>query len=269
MSKRKVIIGIFAIATASSLLLINYARQKYVVPIIMYHSVNPQPNPEIKRLIVSPETFKRQMRFLKEHKYNVLPLEAVVSFIKDRKRFPPRTVAITFDDGYRDNYIYAFPVLKKYNLPATIFIIVNEVERPQGDRLGWREIKEMQDSGIISIGSHTIGPEPLVKIKSKEEVKRQIFDSKKILEQKLGSKVNIFSYPEGMFDAKIRQLVIDAGYIAAVATKPGERYPDDDVFALKRIRISENASNMFIFAVETSGFYSFMKEKSKSKHGKK
>jgi len=268
-SKLKILIGIFSIVIASVFLLANFLRHKYVVPIIMYHSINPRSNPAMNRLIVSPQTFERQMRFLKTHHYNVLPLEAAAKLIRDKKKVPPKTVVVTFDDGYKDNYIYAFPVLKKYNLPAKMFIIVNEVGRPQSDRLSWDEIKAMQKSGIITFGSHAIGPEPLVNIKSKEEVKRQIFDSKKTLEEKLGRKVNAFSYPEGMFDAKIRQLVIEAGYIAAVATNLGKRYPDDDVFALKRVRISENASNMFIFAIETSGFYTFMKEQRKSRHEKK
>jgi len=70
----------------------------------------------------------------------------------------------------------------------------------------------------------------------------------------------MFSYPEGRFDDKIRQLVIDAGYRLAVATHPGKYYPNDDIFALKRLRISENAKGLFVFWAETSGFYTFIKE---------
>jgi peptidoglycan/xylan/chitin deacetylase (PgdA/CDA1 family) len=269
MSKRRRLTGVLGVIIVIAVVLfINFLRQAYVVPIIMYHSVNPKSDPVMKRLIVSPKTFERHMRFLKEYHYNVLPLEALAKLIKEKK-IPPKTIAITFDDGYRDNYTYAFPVLKKYNLPATIFIIVNEVGRPQADRLSWEEIRVMQESGLITFGSHTLGPEPLIDIKSKEEVKRQIYDSKKILEEKLAREVNLFSYPGGMFDAGIRQLVIDAGYLAAVSTKPGKQYPTDDVFALKRVRISENASNTLIFAFEASGFYTFMKGRSKLKYEKK
>ena len=268
MSKRKVIISILLVTVIPLFLLINYGRNKYVVPILMYHSVNPQSDPLIKRLILTPQAFERQMRFLKEHKYNVLTLESVVRLIKDKKKIPPGTVAITFDDGYRDSYTYAFPILKKYDLPATMFIIVREVERPQGDRLSWAEVKEMQESGIISFGSHAIGPDPLIKIESEEGLKIQILGSKRILEEKLGRKVNIFSYPEGMFDDRIRQLVIEAGYLAAVATK-AKGYAYGDIFALKRLRISEKDSNSLIFAVRISGFYTFMKERDKSRHGKK
>ena len=92
------------------------------------------------------------------------------------------------------------------------------------------------------------------------EISHQINDSKRILEKRLAAEIEEFSYPEGRFTDKIRQEVIDAGYSVAVATNPGKDYPDDDVFALKRLRISENSRNMFVFWVETSGFYTFMKE---------
>lgn len=256
----KILIKSFlAIIVISVCLFIAVLKNNYVVPIIMYHSVNPYALPE-NRLTVSVKTFERQMHFLKTHHYNVLPLDELAGLIKQKRKIPPRSVVITFDDGYKDNFIYAFPVLKKYNLSATMFIIINEVGRPQNDRLSWDEISAMQDSGLIVFGSHALGPEPLVNIKSEESLKKELFDSKKILEDKLGRPVNAFSYPEGRFNDKIRQLVIASGYKVAVAANPGSRYPKDDIFALKRLRISENAGNMFVFWVETSGFYTFLKE---------
>ncbi|MDD4980293.1 MAG: polysaccharide deacetylase family protein [Candidatus Omnitrophica bacterium] len=236
-----------------------FIRQHYVVPILMYHSVAPEANPE-NRICVSAQTFQRQMRFLKSRHYHVLPLEEIAALIKEKKRLPPRTVAITFDDGYKDTYLYAFPVLRKYNFPATMFIIINEVGRMQDDRLSWEQIKIMQDSGLINFGSHALGPGLLVEIKSDGELKREIFDSKKILEQKLGRQVLAFSYPEGRFNDKIKELVAEAGYKFAVVTNPGKDSADDDIFALKRLRISENCRNLFVFWVETSGFYNFMRE---------
>ncbi|MDD5155235.1 MAG: polysaccharide deacetylase family protein [Candidatus Omnitrophica bacterium] len=259
MFKRKRLIVVCLLATGCILFFAAFIRGKYVVPIVMYHSVNPAASRKTM-LVISPETFERQMRFLQKHRYNVITLSELADLITNNRKIPPRTIVITLDDGYRDNYTYAFPILKKYNIPATVFIITDEVGRPQGDRLGWEDIKRMQDSGLVTVGSHTLGPEPLINIRSAEEIRKQIFASKQILEQKLGRQVDVFSYPEGGFNANIRQLVIDAGYKAAVATNPGKNYPDNDVFALKRLRISENAANMFIFWVETSGYYTFMKE---------
>lgn len=260
MLKRKRLVIVSVIIILSLGVFLNFIRGKYVVPILMYHSV--QPNAPLEnRLAVSPPAFERQMRFLSRHQYKVLTLEELASLMLEKKKIPKRAVAITFDDGYKDNYAYAFNILKKYNIPATLFVIVQEVGR--SDRLSWEEILKMQNSGLVTIGSHALGPDPLTKIKTDEELKRQIADSKKILEQKLGREVNLFSYPEGYFNAKIRQAVIAAGYSAAVATNPGKRYPSDDVFALKRLRISQNAANPLVFWIETCGYYTFIKERRK------
>lgn len=252
-----VFLGVVVIAAGCGA---NFMRGKYVVPILMYHSVYPDA-PYSNRLAVSTGTFERQMRFLREHRYNVIGLADLAQLTSDKKRIPARTVAITLDDGYMDNYTYAFPILKRYNIPVTVFLIVQEIGRPAGDRLSWEKIKFMQESGLVTIGSHAIGPEPLVNITSREEVRRQVFSSKKALEERLGSPVTLFSYPEGMFNPEIRTFVIEAGYRAAVATRPGRGYPSNDCFALKRLRISENAANMFVFWVETSGYYTFFKER--------
>jgi peptidoglycan/xylan/chitin deacetylase (PgdA/CDA1 family) len=238
---------------------IGVLSRNYVAPILMYHSVN-QEVPPGNRLVVSVKSFERQMRFLKEHHYNVVPLKTIAALIKEKKKIPPRTVALTFDDGYKDNYTYAFPLLKKYNFCATMFVIINEIGRPQGDRLSWEDLYAMRDSGLIYFGSHALGPEPLVNIKSEKEVHRQIFESKKILEGKLGLIIDAFSYPEGRFTPQIKKWVEEAGYKLAVATNPGKESPNDDGFALKRLRISSTSDNLFIFWVESSGYYNFMRE---------
>lgn len=268
MFNRKRLIAVCGIIIAAAIVFYNFLSRHYVVPVLMYHSVNWQPNPS-NRLAVTPVTFERQMHFLKSHRYNVIPLSSLVELIRNNQKIPRKTIVITFDDGYKDNYVYAFPILKKYNLPATIFIIIQEVDRPQNDRLNWQEIQSMQDSRIIDFGSHALGPEPLVNIQSEPELKRQIFEPKKILLEKLGRPVELFSYPGGMFNPKIKQLVIEAGYRGAVATNPGEGSADCDVFALKRLRISENAANMFVFYIESSGYYTFFKEQKKRRHEKR
>lgn len=260
MSKRKLLGISLVVVFVAILSFIIFLRQHYVVPIIMYHSVSLVSDPD-KKLEISVGAFERQMRFLKKHHYNVLTLENLANLIGQKKKIPPRAIAVTFDDGYKDNYTHAFPILKKYKIPATIFIIINEVGRPQGDRLSWEDILDMQSSGIITFGGHTLDHEPLVDLKSDQDLKRQIFDSKRVLEEKLGREVTLFCYPHGIFNVKIRQLVIDSGYRVAVATNPGRDYPDDDIFALKRLRISENSKNLFVFWFETTGFYTFFKER--------
>jgi peptidoglycan/xylan/chitin deacetylase (PgdA/CDA1 family) len=260
MRKYKLLIIVSLILTSAILLSVFFINQNYTFPILMYHSVNPQTKKENRREVNSAQ-FERQMRFLKNFGYNVVPLGELISFVEEGRPIPARSVAITFDDGWRDVYTYAFPVLKKYNLPATLFVIINEIGRPAQDRLSWDEIKQMQDSGLISFGSHCLGPEPLVNIKSEAELRRQIFASKKVLEGKLGREVYIFSYPEGRFDGNIKNLVREAGYKMAVACSPGKKFSNSDIFALKRLRISATADSLFVFWIQTSGIYTFIKER--------
>ncbi|MDI6758845.1 MAG: polysaccharide deacetylase family protein [Candidatus Omnitrophota bacterium] len=260
MSKRKGLVIFLAAAFFAALALRSFLNRIYVVPILMYHSISLDAVKE-NRLSVSPASFQRQMHFLRSRKYNVIPLDELAALIRNKKKIPPKTVAITLDDGYKNNYTYGFPVLKKYNIPATMFIIVNEVGRLEDDRLTWEEIKAMQASGLISFGSHCLGPEPLINIKFEKAIEEQIFDSKKILEERLGMRVNLFSYPEGRFNEGIKSLVIKAGYEAAVAVSPGKKFPNNDVYALKRLRISSTSDNLFVLWVNLSGYYSFIKER--------
>lgn len=263
MRKTKTLILVFSALCLFFFLAASSARRIYVLPIIMYHSVTPQAGNNAF-LAVSPELFKKQMRFLKEHRYKVMRLEELAALIREKKRIPPKSLAITFDDGYKDNYTYAFPVLKEYGFPATFFIIVNEVGRAQDDRLSWQELYDMRDSGIISIGSHCLGPEPLVNIKSEEVIRREIFNSKKTLEEKLGLEIESFSYPEGLFNPRIKGLVMEAGYKLAVATKSrkNNKIKDNDVFALRRLRISSK-DDLFPFWFKLTGCYSYFKDNRK------
>jgi peptidoglycan/xylan/chitin deacetylase (PgdA/CDA1 family) len=208
--------------------------------------------------VVTVKSFDKQMRFLKLNNYNVISLEELASLMRAKKKIPQNTVVITFDDGHLDNYITAYPILKKYNLPAAMFVIVDYLSST--NFMTKEQIREMSDSGLITIGSHTLTEKYLPKIKEKSILKKEIFESKKKLESILGRPVNCFSYPIGGFNESIRQMVIDAGYSVAVATSPGLDYPNDDPFAIKRVRISENSKNLFIFWFEISGTYKYFLE---------
>jgi alpha-amylase/alpha-mannosidase (GH57 family) len=108
-----------------------------------------------------------------------------------------------------------------------------------------------------------MGAEPLINIKSDKDIVWQIQEAKKILQERLGRQIDAFSYPEGMFNNKIRQIVVDSGFKVAVATNPGRQYPNDDIFALKRLRISSASNNLIAFWIKTAGYYKFFKERNK------
>lgn len=236
---------------------VTFIRQLYVLPILMYHSITQNAMPG-NALTVSVDAFQKQMAFLKKNQVNVLALDSLNAYFSGKDKIFSRAVALTFDDGYKDNYTYAFPILKKYKFPATIFIIVSQVGQP--NRLSWEEIREMRDSGLITFGCHTFTHPYLDSLQSVEELKKEISFAKQLLQEKLEKSVQVFSYPMGRFNSMVVQIVKDAGYTMAVATNPGRRFFNRDKFALKRLRISQNAENMFIFWIESSGYYNFIRE---------
>jgi len=227
----------------------------YVAPVIMYHSVDG--NDQVSKLSISPKSFSRQMEFLKKNKYNVVSLEKLASYMRSGERMPPKTIAITFDDGFYNNYQYAYPVLKKYGLPATIFVIVSKIGKP--GYLGWKEIKEMSDSGLITIGSHTMSHLWLPAMGTKQ-LKYELERSREILESRTGRSVTELCYPVGAHDDRVKAAAAAAGYACAVATNPGRAASAGDIYAIKRVRISRTSDNLFVFWVETSGYYTWIKE---------
>ena len=236
-----------------------YLQTKHINPVLMYHYVvEDRALAKKDKRVVTVKALEKQMRFLKVNNYNVIPLEEFADLLKAKKKIPENTVVITFDDGHLDNYTNAYPILKKYNLPATMFVVVDYLSNP--NFMTREQIREMSDSGLITIGSHTLTEKYLPGINDKGLLKREIFDSKERLESILDKPVNCFSYPIGGFNKEIRQMVIDAGYSLAVATSPGLKYPNDDTFALKRVRISESSRNLFVFWFEIAGSYKYLLE---------
>ena len=238
-----------------------FLRSKYITPVLMYHYVLDTEAAKKDKRIVSAQALEVQLRFLKENEYNIIPLEEFATLLRGKRPIPRNTVVLTFDDGHLDNYTNAYPLLKKYNLPATMFVIVDAISEP--NFMTKEQLVEMSNSGLITIGSHTFHHSHLPTMSDEGALQREIYDSKQILETLLRKPVRCFSYPIGGFNEKIRAMVIDAGYQCAVSTSPGVDYPNDDPFAIKRVRISEGSKNLLVFWFETSGLYKYTLEKRK------
>ncbi len=249
-----------------------WAQDEYVVPILMYHSVssantNPDnilfrhPDVRTQLNVVSPKLFDRQMDFLEDNGYHVIPLEDFIEGNNARKKFPHNTVVITFDDGYMDNYTNAFPILKKYHFPATIFLISDYVGK-KPNLLNWEQVKEMGRYGI-SFGSHTRHHAYLPEM-SQEQMKDEIIGSKRIIEKNLGRPVYYFAYPTGGFNEQIKAIIALAGYKAAFTTNRGYDRFDIDPYELNRIHIN-NWDNEISLKGKLSGYYNLLR-KSKPSH---
>jgi peptidoglycan/xylan/chitin deacetylase (PgdA/CDA1 family) len=240
----------------------NFLDKVYTVPVLMYHSINY--DAKGSRLIVEPETFKKHMQYLRKKNFNIMSLDEYVELIKNNRKPAKKSVVITFDDGYKDNYENMLPVLEALKIPATVFIVTDWVGND--DMMSWEQVKELSDNELIEVGSHAITHDMLTRMPMGQAI-REIRLSKQVLEEKLDKPIRFFCYPTGAHSEFIKEFVRLAGYKAACATSVDKRTEFDDLFAIRRIRISQSADNMLIFAVQISGYYTFFKDR-RIKEGK-
>ncbi len=249
MKSRVFPIAILALALAVP----AFSRPYYEPAILMYHRVGyPNENPG---LYVTPRVFEAQMEFLKAHHFRVMPLEEIVRKIKARENLPMNTVAITFDDGNLDVFKNAFPVLKKMEFPATVFMITGNIDKE--DWLSREDLRILDENGI-TVGSHTVN-HAFLPAAADTEASAEIADSKRALEEVLGHPVTLFSYPAGGMNARLVEAVREAGYEGAVTTN--YKAPLLDPYALRRVKVSDANGSLFNFWAKTSGFYHLGKKR--------
>lgn len=214
----------------------NKQLKEIKLPIIMYHYVEyvKDENDVIKRkLAISPYYFDLQMKAFKDAGYETYFVRDIPRILAGELKVGSRSAVLTFDDGYEDFYMEAFPILKKYNLKATQYIIVNFIGRR--GFLTNEEIKQLIDSGIVEIGAHTLDHVYLKKMRT-DIAKDQITESKKQLENLFHVPIFSFAYPFGAFTEESIDLVKSASYSAAVTVIPGHTQSADNLFFMPRLR---------------------------------
>ncbi len=237
-----------------------FPHVKRGIRILYYHSVNPYRKYETN---VVPEEFEKQMRFLSEN-YTVISLREAVDRIGGNA-VAGNEVVVTFDDGYRDNYIYACGYLEKYRVPATIFLTAGYVgtekilphdrnDDPEHNRiLRWEDIKKMEGS-LISFGAHSYTHCHLSSL-PREMLEEEIGLSYKILKERLQQEEFPFSYPYGTgldFNAEVRELVKKTGYFCACSAVYGVNAGDAGIYELRRIGI-DSSDSIFTFRAKLNG----------------
>ncbi|ACC98799.1 Polysaccharide deacetylase [Elusimicrobium minutum Pei191] len=237
---------LFLFLTAFTLLLliiISYLlwwipRPKLVA--LMYHHIGPVTNEEEKDFFIEAKTFEQHLSLIREKGFNFVSIEDIETHQATKSYLPYKPVVITLDDGWEDNYTYAFPILKKLGVKANIFLSVSQIGTP--GMLNWEQVKEMNESGLVSFGSHGLTHKRLRSLTS-ENVSYEMQNSKKILEEKLGKKVLSFCYPFGAFDKRIRYLCFKAGYIIDYGTRKGVNVmPWNGRHPLQRAHVMRNNS---------------------------
>lgn len=233
------------------------------VPVITYHSIDESGSV----ISTSPEVFRRQMEFLSGAGYRTITLSELVSSLRDAEAVvPANTVVLTFDDGFRNFYSEAFPVLSDHGFNATVFVVTdfcgrhndwagNPADFPRSELLSWREIKELAGCGV-DFGSHTRSHPDLTEL-SAAEMECEIVESKHLLADALGRETRTFAYPFGRSTPAIRQRVREH-YDAACSTDLGKVTVRSDPASLKRIDSYYLADRRILEKISSRTFDNYM-----------
>jgi peptidoglycan/xylan/chitin deacetylase (PgdA/CDA1 family) len=226
------------------------------VVVLCYHSVHPT----WPYRTVTPDMFDEHLGCLRDF-CDLLPLSEVVASVGKVAKSPRPRVAITFDDGYEDNWRFALPILIKYSVKATFYITSGFVDReadvlrwfrtlrPEGgdfQPMSWEQVTELKACGM-EVGAHTVTHPRLTALR-REDLERELTMSKHVVEEKLQTQVASFAYPFGKpkrhFNRAVMRAVRDAGYTNAVAAFARGVLPTDSPLAIPRFFVSADSPSV-------------------------
>ncbi len=240
------------------------------VAVFCYHRLEEKPRPG-DALAMTPGEFEKEMQQIKDANFAVIPMQDFLAWRRGDKDIPPKSAVITIDDGYVSGYDTAWPILKKFNYPFTMFVYINYIGAG-GKSISWDQLAEMRDAGV-DIESHTYyhsnlrspgtGVDKPTHDKVEADIKtlgmdgylhKEVVESKQILEKQLGIKVNCIAYPFGNWSQKVRDLVKEAGYEAAF-TVYGQpiRYSTPAFDILGRYAVEQSNPKIFQEAIAMQG----------------
>lgn len=228
--------------------------------VLMYHMVSePRRGARFNKLRVRPAAFEAQLRWLRDRGWTFAPLSALL----EGDPVVGKTVVLTFDDGFEDNYTTAFPLMQRYGACGTLFLVADregqewssrKKRHHQGGELAAEpklcdgQVREMVASGVFELGGHTVTHANLPTLGLAER-RREIAGCKAALEGRFDVPVRSFAYPFGLFETEDVDLVREAGYAGAVTTATGiERWPPADPFRLPRVKVS-GKDGLFAFGL--------------------
>jgi peptidoglycan/xylan/chitin deacetylase (PgdA/CDA1 family) len=204
------------------------------VPILMYHVIAaPTSSAQLPELFVDPKTFDKQMEWLKSQGYQGVSLNQVYdAWFKDGE-LPQKPVVVSFDDGYRSQYVYARPELRKLGWPGVLSVIAGRLDQPDAE-LNPAMVQRMINDGW-ELDSHTINHVDVSQA-SGSQLQDEVAGSRKMLQERFHQPVNFFCYPSGRYDGQAIQAVRDAGYLGATTTDEGLA-SKSEMYTLRRIRV--------------------------------
>ena len=233
------------------------------IPILTYHSIDNSGSV----ISISPEKFRSQMYHLRDKNFNVISLEDIVTALDKKIPLPPRSIAITFDDGFKNFYEIAYPILKKCGFTVTVFLVPRHCGKnnkwqgqPKGipilELLDWEQVREMADNGM-DFGAHTMNHTDLLNL-SLEQAREEIVNSKLIIEKYLDKSVQFFAYPFGRFNNEVKTIIQDV-FSGACSVELDFVNVNSDVYALPRIEMYYFSDNNLFTWLGTHKFSFYIK----------
>lgn len=231
--RKRLLFSLLAVSLLFLLIGCVLMRSAPGVPVLNYHQVEEKNgNP----LTLWPDQFETQMSYLADEGYTTITIDEMMDALENGTPLPDKPVIITFDDGYADNYEYAYPILKKYGFKATIFLIY-DFTNAYPNYLTWDQINEMKESGLIRFESHTMTHANLAELTSTDELRHEIADSHDLLSDKLGYDMHYIAYPGGRVNAEIEEITRAAGYRGGFTVHYGLSTPEEGRYQMDRIPI--------------------------------
>lgn len=218
-----------------------YSDGYQTVPILCYHRFGEGH----EKMAVSEQNFRRQMQYLKDNGYHVIAMKDIYEFVESMGSLPKKSVIITIDDGYRSTYEIAYPILKEFNFPATVFLYTDFMGAR--DALSWEQNKEMLESGLIDLQPHskTHPNMSLSRINESDRVywsriKKEIDEPSEKISHYLKTSLHTFAYPYGDTNDKIIDYLKQKQYKLGVTVQPGTNATFAHPYMLHRTMIFGN-----------------------------
>jgi peptidoglycan/xylan/chitin deacetylase (PgdA/CDA1 family) len=242
-----------------------------IVPILCYHRVCPKKDfGKYDALCVTPEAFRAQMKLLKALGYSSFSVQNLAAYLNLQKNLPSKSVVITFDDGYEDNYTHAYPILKETGMIGNIFLVTGRIgganvwDQEKIALLNEAQIKEMHEGGVV-FGSHTVNHVDLSQA-PEDQIREELAASKKKLEEITSRTDVVLCYPYGRFNETVKRLARDAGYLCALAVDAGPvEKQGSDLFELRRMQIFPSTSLLGFWKKSQSWYPRWMQIQKKLK----
>jgi len=231
------------------------AADRTRVTVLCYHRFDTKPK---DGLAISPEAFEKQMQAIKDAGITVVSMEDFLAWRRGEKTLPDKCAVITIDDGYVSSYTHAWPILKKFDYPFTMFVYTDYVKggpRTGGASISWEQLVEMNAAGV-EIGSHSTTHANLARPKGDTPGERAVWfnrelrESKALIETHLGTAVRTFAYPYGEHNDAAASATAEADYEAAFTVKGAViRQNEGDAMRIGRYAIDSTKPATFAMAI--------------------